>query len=113
MDIRKISEQVSVAPQILEADLAALREKGFQSIICNRPDGEGADQPTFQELATTAKKLGLEARYIPISSGIVQDEDAAAFGVALDEMPKPVLAFCRTGTRSATLWSLSQAKTLD
>ena len=110
MDIREISDQFFVAPQITEADLSALREKGIQSVICNRPDGEGADQPTFEELSRTAAKLGLEMRYIPVSGGLVRDEDAAAFGSALDALPKPVLAYCRTGTRSATLWSLAQAK---
>lgn len=109
MDIRKVTDQFFVSPQITEADLAALRDKGFQSIICNRPDGEGADQPTFPEIAATANKLGIDARHIPIAGGIVQDEDADAFGAALDELPKPILAYCRTGTRSATLWSLSQA----
>ena len=110
MDIREISDQFFVAPQITEADLSTLREKGIQSVICNRPDGEGADQPTFEELSRTAAKLGLEMRYIPVSGGLVRDEDAAAFGSALDALPKPVLAYCRTGTRSATLWSLAQAK---
>jgi sulfide:quinone oxidoreductase len=110
MEIRKISDQLSVSPQITEVDLAALREAGIQSIICNRPDGEGADQPTFQEIADTAKKMGIEARHIPISGGIVEDDDAAAFGRALEELPKPILAYCRTGTRSATLWSLAKAK---
>ena len=111
MDIRDVSDQFSVSPQITEAEIAALHERGIQSIICNRPDGEGADQPNFQEIADAAAKLGIETRYIPIAGGIVSDEDAAAFGVALDELPKPVLAYCRSGTRSATLWSLSQAKT--
>ena len=112
MDIRQVSDQFFVAPQIREADLTALKEKGVQSIICNRPDGEGADQPTFQELASTAERLGIKTRYIPVTGGMVQDDDASDFGAALDELPKPILAYCRTGTRSATLWSLSQAKSL-
>lgn len=112
MDLRKISDNFFVAPQITKADLPLLKEQGIQSIICNRPDGEGADQPTFQELAQTAQDLGMEMRYIPVTAGMVQDTDAADFGSALDALPKPLLAYCRTGTRSATLWSLSQAKVL-
>lgn len=110
MDIRKISDQFFVAPQISETDLAAIKERGIQSIICNRPDGEGADQPTFQELAAIAGKLGLDMRYIPVSGGLVHDADASNFASELGALPKPVLAYCRTGTRSATLWSLAQAK---
>ena len=110
MDMKQISDQFFVAPQISETDLANLRAQGIGSVICNRPDGEAADQPTFQELAQTGERLGLEMRFIPISGGLVQDADAEAFGHALDMLPKPILAYCRTGTRSATLWSLSQAK---
>ena len=109
MDIREVSDQIFVSPQITETDLAVLQEKGFKSIICNRPDGEGMDQPTFQELSQTALKMGIAMRYIPVSSGLVDDKDAADFGDALNTLPKPILAYCRSGARSATLWSLAQA----
>lgn len=110
---KKINGQISVAPQIAPKDLADIAQSGFRSVICNRPDGEGADQPTFEEIETAAEKFGIEARYLPIVAGKVGDEDAAAFADLLDNLPKPVLAYCRTGTRSATLWSLSQAETLS
>ncbi|WP_209504379.1 MULTISPECIES: bifunctional protein tyrosine phosphatase family protein/NAD(P)/FAD-dependent oxidoreductase [unclassified Ruegeria] len=109
MDIRKISGAVSVSPQITPGDIEAIKGAGFRAIICNRPDGEGADQPTFEEIEAAAKKLGLEVRYVPVQTGIVRDADAEAFGSALTELPGPVLAYCRTGTRSATLWSLNEA----
>ncbi len=108
MEIKTIDKGLSVSPQIAAADVAELKKQGFRSIICNRPDGEGADQPTFAEIEKAAKKAGLEARYLPVVSGRVQDEDAEKFGAALSELPKPVFAYCRTGTRSATLWSLDQ-----
>ena len=107
MDVKRIDDRLGVSPQITAADVAALAADGFRAIVCNRPDGEGADQPSFEEIATAAKAAGLEARYIPVTSGMVRDEDAAAFGDALATLPGPVLAYCRTGTRSATLWSLS------
>lgn len=113
MDIKPISATLSVSPQITAADMAVLKDNGFRSIICNRPDGEGADQPTFEELEKVATDLGLEARYIPIVAGKVSDEDTQAFGAALAELPSPTLAYCRTGTRSATLWSLDQADNLS
>ncbi len=112
-EIRPISAKLSVSPQISIDDLQAIKDAGFRAIMCNRPDGEGADQPTFDEISEAAQKLGLETRYLPIISGKVSDEDAAQFGAALTELPGPVLAYCRTGTRSATLWSLSQADTLS
>lgn len=109
MDIKPLTAGLCVSPQILPDDMQAIKDAGFRAIICNRPDGEGADQPTFEEIAAAAKKAGLEATYLPIVAGKVTDEDANAFGKALTELPGPVLAYCRTGTRSATLWSLAQA----
>lgn len=106
---KTISSQLAVAAQIAPSDLADLKAQGFRSVICNRPDGEGADQPTFSEIAAAASALGLEARYIPIEGGKVSDADAAGFATALDELPGPTLAYCRSGTRSTTLWSLAQA----
>ncbi|WP_282129596.1 TIGR01244 family sulfur transferase [Roseobacter litoralis] len=110
MDLRKITEKVTVSPQIMVDDMVAIRDAGFRAIICNRPDGEGADQPSFEEIETAAKAVGIEARYVPVQSGMVKDEDVDALGTALDEVQRPVLAYCRTGTRSATLWSFHESK---
>ncbi|MEC9197781.1 MAG: TIGR01244 family sulfur transferase, partial [Pseudomonadota bacterium] len=109
MDLRPITNSLSVAPQITADQIAAIKAQGFKAIICNRPDGEAADQPTFEEIEREAQAQGMTALYMPITSGKVTDEDADTFGKALIELPGPVLAYCRTGTRSATLWSLSQA----
>ncbi len=109
MEIKRITDGLSVSPQVLASDMAAIGAAGFRAIICNRPDGEGADQPTHQEIAAAAREAGIEMRYLPVVPGKVSDADADAFGAALRDLPGPVLAFCRTGTRSATLWSLSEA----
>ncbi|MEQ6204516.1 TIGR01244 family sulfur transferase [Sulfitobacter sp. HNIBRBA2951] len=111
MEIKALSANLSVTPQISQADMQAIKDAGFRAIICNRPDGEGADQPTFAEIEKAANKLGIEAAYQPIVAGKVSDKDAAAFDAATAQLPGPILAYCRTGTRSATLWSLSQADT--
>jgi sulfide:quinone oxidoreductase len=103
-----IDQTLSVSEQIKPDDIAAIAASGFKSIICNRPDGEGADQPVFAEIEGAAKAAGLIAIYQPIVSGKVGDEDAAAFGKLMDTLPKPIFAYCRTGTRSTTLWSLSE-----
>ena len=109
MQTKKITSAVSVAEQISAADVGEIAAQGFRSIICNRPDGEAGDQPTFAEIEAAAKASGILATYQPVISGKVMDEDAVAFGKLVEELPKPVLAYCRTGTRCATLWSLSQA----
>jgi sulfide:quinone oxidoreductase len=110
MEIKRLTDKVSVAPQILADDMTAIKEAGFRGIICNRPDGEGADQPSFEEIDAAAKAAGIEARYVPVQSGMVTDEDVAAFAEALEDLQRPVLAYCRTGTRSATLWSFHEAR---
>jgi len=90
MDIRTIDAGLSVSPQISPADLLEIAGAGFRSIICNRPDGEGSDQPGFEEIEAAAKEAGLETRYLPIRSGMVRDEDATAFGAALRDLPTPL-----------------------
>ena len=113
MEAKTLTASVSVSPQISPDDVQSIKDQGFRSIICNRPDGEGADQPSFDEISTAAQKLGLVARYIPIVAGKVSDDDAEAFDTALSELPGPTLAYCRSGTRSATLWSLAKSETLS
>ena len=108
MEIKTITKTLSVTAQIAPSDLEALKQAGFCSVMCNRPDGEGGDQPSFAEISAAAEAVGMQAAYVPVVSGAVSDEDVAAFDAAMQSLPKPVLAFCRTGTRSATLWSLSE-----
>ncbi|TMV91846.1 TIGR01244 family phosphatase [Thioclava sp. BHET1] len=111
MDIKRIDARLSVSPQIAPADLEAIAQAGYRSVICNRPDGEGADQPSFAEIEEAARAVGIEPAYQPITAGMVSDADSEAFSTLLMRLPGPVLAYCRTGTRSATLWSLSEAGT--
>jgi sulfide:quinone oxidoreductase len=110
MDVHTLTPTLSVAPQVTPDAVSQLAAKGFRSVICNRPDGEGPDQPNFAEIERACRTAGIEAAYLPVASGIVRDEEARRFGQLLDRLAKPVLAFCRTGTRSATLWSLSEAE---
>jgi len=110
MEIKSLTAELSVASQIFSADMPAVASAGFRSIICNRPDGEGPDQPLFTELKRAATEQGLQIRYLPAESGKVTDEQGAAFGALMAALPKPVLAFCRTGMRSTTMWALSQAR---
>ncbi|CAJ0818431.1 MULTISPECIES: aminotransferase class V-fold PLP-dependent enzyme [Ralstonia] len=99
------SNGLATSRQILPADLRAIRDAGFHSVICNRPDGESADQPAFEEIAAAARELGLEARYLPIEPNQIGDAEVGAFGALVDALPKPILAYCRSGNRAGMLWN--------
>ena len=109
MELRRLSATLAVSPQIMAADLPGAAAAGFRSVICNRPDGEGPDQPNFAEIARAAAAAGMQAAYVPVAAGRVREEEVRQFGEALDALPRPVLAYCRTGMRSATLWALVAA----
>ena len=109
MDIKTLTSNLSISPQVLVSEIQAIAQAGFKAIICNRPDGEGPDQPSFKEIEQAANKYGLTATYLPAESGKVRDEEGQVFGQLLNTLPGPVLAYCRTGMRSTTLWALSQA----
>jgi sulfide:quinone oxidoreductase len=105
MSIQSISPDFAVAGQISAGDLPAIAQAGFKSIICNRPDGEGgAAQPAFASVEQAAQSQGLQARYLPVISGQMTAEQVAAMAQLLAELPAPVLAYCRSGARSAALW---------
>jgi sulfide:quinone oxidoreductase len=106
MDIRKITDDFAVAPQIREADVAAIAQAGYRAVICNRPDGESGDQPRSSDIAAAVTASGMEWRMLPVSQ--ISRTDVDAFASLLAELPKPVLAFCRSGTRCTTLWSLTE-----
>ncbi len=108
MTTQALSNDISVAGQITAADIPSIAAQGFRSIVCNRPDGEGWGQPAFAAIAAAAKAAGLETRHIPVVPGGFTEADVAAMRAALKELPKPMLAFCRTGTRSANLISMAQ-----
>ncbi|MDF3831917.1 TIGR01244 family sulfur transferase [Cupriavidus basilensis] len=110
MEIRFLTGQLSVSPQIASTDIEAIAAQGFRALICNRPDGEGPDHPGFQEIEQAARAAGLAASYLPVESGKVTDAQGEAFGALMAGLPKPVLAYCRTGMRSTTMWALSQAR---
>ena len=106
--ITKIDEAVSVAGQVTPDDIGAIAEQGFRSVICNRPDGEEPGQPNWAEVEAAAKDAGLETLHIPIATADDLVSRSGDFAQALEDMPGPVLAFCRTGNRSGRLYEASQ-----
>jgi sulfide:quinone oxidoreductase len=103
---KRLTDALSVAPQLEPDDVVAAAAQGYRSLINNRPDGEADDQPASAAIETVARQAGLAYRYLPVVSGQLEDAQAQAFAAALETLPGPVLAFCRTGTRCASLWAL-------
>jgi uncharacterized protein (TIGR01244 family) len=106
-DIRPVTDDFAVAPQIDLGDLQALAAQGFRLVINNRPDGEAPGQPTSAEVEQAARAAGLDYRYIPVRGGPGPGE-VAAVNEAVARAEGPVLAFCRSGTRSIVTWALAQ-----
>ena len=112
MKLANLAKGVLVADQILPEDLNDLAAQGIKTIFCHRPDGEGADQPNFAEIAQAAKKLKIKTHYLPVVSGKISDADVTAFAELFKEAKQPLLGYCRSGMRAATLWALSQGANL-
>lgn len=110
MKLMRVNETLSVSGQINEQDLDALAAEGIQLVVCNRPDGESAEQPEFSALQQAAERLGLEIIDMPFKSGEMQQEHIAAF-TDIIKSDKKVHAYCRTGNRSFCLYAAVHAST--
>ena len=113
MDLRRLTDDFTVSPQIAEDELDEIARAGFRSVLCNRPDGEEPGQPGFDSIADAARAAGLEARAVPIVSGTIPPRAVEDFRAALDELPKPILAYCRSGTRCTMLWAITRHKEME
>ena len=110
MEVKRISPFLSVSPQIYPAHVERLAALGFKTIINNRPDHEADDQPLQAELAAEAARHGILFINIPIIPGQITDANIKEFGKELSRVQGPVLAFCRSGTRSTCLWAMHEAR---
>ena len=109
MELKRINEHVSVSPQISPEDISAIKAAGFVAIINNRPDGEAPDQPPSAVIENAAHDAGLSYHYIPLGREGVTPEMVEETKTVLEGSTGPVFCYCRSGTRSTTLWALSQA----
>jgi uncharacterized protein (TIGR01244 family) len=103
MQIRQLTEEYSVSPQISLEDVQTLKDMGYKSIVCHRPDDEDPGQPAFDDIAAKAAQLGLETTHIPVVGQIPADAVRAMVD-ALGELPKPMLGYCRSGNRSTVIY---------
>ena len=106
-DIRKVTDSFSVAPQLSPEDMAEAAAMGFTLVIDNRPEGEAPDQPSSGDMETAARAAGLEFVQIPVF-GTPGPGQVLAVADAVATAQGPVLAYCRSGTRSIVTWSLGQ-----
>jgi uncharacterized protein (TIGR01244 family) len=108
LDIRVLTEDYAVSPQIAPEDMAAIRDLGYTTVICNRPDLENPPAYHTAVMAAAAEAAGLSFVENPFAAGLdlgIIDRQRAA----IDAATGPVLAYCRSGTRSATVWALAEA----
>ncbi len=107
---RPLNADISVAPQLDPAAMALAAAAGFRSVVNNRPDFEGGpDQPTSAVMQAAAEAAGLQYAYLPVAGGFQSPEEIAQFAKLIKELPKPVLAFCRSGARSTKLYQSAAA----
>jgi sulfide:quinone oxidoreductase len=104
MEIKQLSATFSVTGQVTPAVLEEAARLGFTAVVCNRPDGEAAEQPSSLEMATAAARAGLAFEYIPVEPGQPFDREACLLGRFLASVEGPVLGYCRTGARSEAIW---------
>ncbi len=106
-----LTPDFAVAGQLSEADFAELAALGFKSILANRPDGEEMRQLSAQRSQELAAAAGLEFQFLPLRMmDVLEPVTADATRAALNTMPGPILAFCKSGTRSAIAWAAAAAQ---
>jgi sulfide:quinone oxidoreductase len=106
VEIIQLEPDIAVAPQLVEADFAEIAARGFRSVVNNRPDGEAPDQLPNAQAAAAARRHGLAFRYQPVKNASATDDDVVStFARLMDDLPGPILFYCRTGTRCTILWT--------
>lgn len=112
MKLAVLTPNVSILAQPSVEEIAELSQRGYRSIISNRPENESEDQPEWLDLKAAAAARGMDAVQIPVVMGQIGDSQVDAFREALERLPKPIAVFCRTGTRSALMWALANQASL-
>ncbi|MCV2878354.1 TIGR01244 family sulfur transferase [Sedimentimonas flavescens] len=109
MELRQITPEFAVAPQITPEDVAELARMGYRTLINNRPDEEIEAQLDSHTMAEAAAAAGMVYVHLPYYPGAMTPDLVAAFEATMSQIEGPVLAYCRSGTRSSHLWAMSEA----
>lgn len=106
LSLHVINDTIAVAGQLAASDMQDVARAGYKSVIINRPDYEGgAMQPASDDVMKAARDAGLQVEYQPVISGALTHDDAVRFAQLLQELPKPILAYCRSGGRCFSLYT--------
>jgi len=104
LNVQRLTADIAVAGQLDPAAMAEAAAAGFRSVVNNRPDFEGGPaQPTSASIEAAARAAGLEYAWLPVAPSVQTADEIARFAALLESLPRPTLAFCRTGTRSGKL----------
>ena len=108
--LQQLAPDVCVTGQLEPAAMAWAAQAGFKSVVNNRPDFEGGpDQPTSAAIEAAARAAGLHYAHLPVAPAVQTPEQIAAFAELLAQLPRPLLAFCRSGARSGKLFHAATA----
>ena len=107
MKLAVLTPNVAALAQPSVREIAELAQRGYRSIIGNRPEGETEDQPAWLDLKAAAAAQSMDAVQIPVVIGQISDLQVKAFREALERLPKPIAVFCRSGTRASLMWALA------
>lgn len=109
MDIRELSDQYSVSPQIDPSDLRTIADAGYRTVICNRPDGEVPPSHQATAIKSAAETAGLAFVELPVTHNGLTLDLVEAQREAVENSEGPTLAYCASGNRSSIVWALGQA----
>ncbi|WP_306119464.1 MULTISPECIES: TIGR01244 family sulfur transferase [unclassified Roseitalea] len=108
-ETRPIDDGFAVTGQLHPDQMTAVAEAGYKGLICNRPDGEAPAEPQYEPIRAAAEAAGMTVRYVPVSNQVgITPDNVQAMRAALDELDGPILAYCRSGARSAKLYEIAK-----
>jgi sulfide:quinone oxidoreductase len=110
MQLNKIIDDYVVSEQITVDDIQTIKEAGFKTIFCNRPDNEEINQITVKSIQDEATNNGINFIHQPVIGGQLTKKDIEDFTHHFNNAEKPIFAYCRTGTRCSMLWALSESE---
>jgi uncharacterized protein (TIGR01244 family) len=104
LTFQSVDADFAVRGQISVADVKDVAAAGFKSIVCARPDNESGDQPSFATIAAEAERNGLQIVHVPVAGGLTQS-NFQRFADAMQDLPRPILGYCRSGARAGSLYA--------
>ena len=108
--LAELAPGLSAAGALGPSDIDALAASGVRTIVNNRPDDEDPGQLPAAEARRLAEAHGIAYHHIPVTAASLSRADVEAFAAVLGTAPQPVVAHCRSGTRSTLLWALARMR---